>query len=82
MVKTDLKLSEKNKPKSPLNQFIRFTSLGFEMMAMILICSLVGNFIDGKAETSRPYYTLLLMLFGVFASMYRLFKSLNQNDNR
>ena len=46
------------------------------MIAVILLCALVGTWMDGKFVTEKAYYTLGWLLFGVFASLYLLFKRL------
>lgn len=50
--------------------FIRFTSLAFQMIGTIGFFSWLGYFLDQKADSKNPWWTICLSLFGVFVSIY------------
>lgn len=68
--------SKPNNSDKNSNQYIRFTSIGFEMLAFILI----GYWLGGKAndyfELKSPIFTLVGTLLGVGGSMYNLIRKL------
>lgn len=49
---------------------IRFTSLAFQMIGTIGFFSWLGYFLDQKADSKNPWWTICLSLFGVFISIY------------
>ena len=65
--------------KKPLNGFIRYSSIGFQMGATLVIMGFIGNYADTKLQTDKPYLTLIFLLLGTFSSIYLLIKQLNQS---
>ena len=55
--------------KQQFNNFLKFSSLGIQMLATILVFAFCGKWLDGYFETSKPYFTVGLSLFGVTAAM-------------
>ena len=53
--------------------------IGTQMIGAIIICAWIGNKLDTYFQTETPYLTLLMMMFGVFASLALLMKQL-KND--
>ncbi len=64
-----------NNPKKPLNSYIKYSAYVFQMAATILICVLLGKYIDGKMGNEKLIVTAILSVFGVGISLYNLFKS-------
>ena len=56
---------QQNKPKKKFDNFIRYSSLGFEMMAIIGIFTFLGYKIDQWMENDFKGFTLGLMIFSV-----------------
>ena len=50
--------------------FIRFTSLAFQMIGTIGFFSWLGYYLDQKYNSKTPWWTICLSLFGVFISIY------------
>jgi ATP synthase protein I len=50
--------------------FIRFTSLAFQMIGAIGFFSWLGYYLDQKYKSKTPWWTIGLSLFGVFISLY------------
>jgi F0F1-type ATP synthase assembly protein I len=51
-----------------------YLGLGVQLAATIVIMILIGDWLDKKYQTS-PIYVLVFGLFGIFAGMYNLLKS-------
>ncbi|QGY44429.1 hypothetical protein GM418_12390 [Maribellus comscasis] len=60
---------KQNKPKKKLDNFIRYSSLGFEMMAIIGIFTFLGYKIDQWIENEFKGFTLGLMVFSVIVAI-------------
>jgi len=64
---------------SKLSPFIKYTSVGIEMIVTIVAMTYLGQYLDGDIEDDAiPKYTIVFSLFGVFASLYRVYKSLSK----
>ena len=57
-------------------KFARYTSLAFEMGIVIFAGAFGGYKLDEYFCTSKPWFTVALSLFAVFASIYLVIKSL------
>ncbi|MBN1986677.1 MAG: AtpZ/AtpI family protein [Prolixibacteraceae bacterium] len=60
---------KQNKPKKKFDDFIRYSSLGFEMMAIIGIFTFLGYKIDQWMENEFNGFTLGLMIFSVIVAI-------------
>jgi hypothetical protein len=58
------------KPKKQFDDFIRYSSLAFEMMAIMGIGVYAGIKIDQWLELSFPAFTLGLMILSVAGAIY------------
>ncbi|MGQ8337297.1 AtpZ/AtpI family protein [Sunxiuqinia sp. A32] len=67
--KKDLK-----KPKRNLDQFIRYSSLAFEMAAIMVMGVFAGIKIDDWLNLSFPIFTLVLMILAVIGAIYHAIK--------
>ena len=65
-----------NKPKTRLDNFIRYSGLGFEMMAIIGGFTFLGYKIDQWMENSFKGFTLGLMIFSVIVAIIHGTRSL------
>lgn len=67
---------EKNKPEkikeksNPLNTYARYSSLAFQMMAIVLLFVYGGYKLDQWIEWTFPLFKLLLSLIGVILAIY------------
>lgn len=62
---------EKKPAKKPEpNSIIKYSGLAFNMIAIIASISLGGKYLDKYMENSFPYFTLIGVLFSVFAAVY------------
>ncbi|HIA36666.1 MAG TPA: AtpZ/AtpI family protein [Flavobacteriales bacterium] len=67
------KLSKKQR-KNPLNNYAKYSALGFQMMAIILLSLFAGIKADEYLNMEFPLFTLILTIAGLAASLYYLFK--------
>ena len=58
------------KPKKQLDDFIRYSSLAFEMIVIMGIGVLAGVKIDHWLNLSFPVFTLVLMILSVIGAIY------------
>lgn len=65
-----------DKFNSSLGKWARYTSLAFEMGIVIFAGAFGGHKLDEYFATSKPWFTVALSLFAVFASIYMVIKSL------
>lgn len=69
MAKKTLKLKKNN-----VNNFIKYTNIGFEMLAVILAGVFGGQKLDDVFAMEKPVFTVVLSLFAVFAAIYLAIK--------
>lgn len=70
----------KNKNQKPHNRWIVLTGAGIQMGVVIFITALLGDKIDDYLENSKPWFTLIFVLFGVFVSIYLFIKQVQNLD--
>jgi len=59
----------------PANDYIKYTSIGFQMIAIIGVLSFAGYEIDKRSAHATPWVTAAMSLAGVFISLYIVIKS-------
>ena len=59
-----------HKPKKQLDDFIRYSSLAFEMIVIMGIGVLAGIKIDQWFNLRFPVFTLVLMILSVIGAIY------------
>lgn len=65
-----------------INSFIRYSSLSFEMMAIIGGFTFLGYKIDKWMHNEFKGFTLSLVIFGVIVSIVYVVKNLLKNDKK
>lgn len=58
------------KPKKKLDDFIRYSSLAFEMITIMGLGTYAGVKIDKWLELSFPIFTFILMILAVIGAIY------------
>jgi ATP synthase protein I len=72
-----------DKPK--ISVFLRFTTAAFQMAATIGLCTWLGTYLDRKFQTSQPWWTIGLAIFGVIAGLVSVIREvikLSKDDNK
>ena len=62
--------------KNPLPDYARYSSLAFQMLAVILGGAFTGHWIDKKVDWGFPVFTALLTVSGVIFAIYVAIKDL------
>ncbi|NJN25996.1 MAG: AtpZ/AtpI family protein [Cyclobacteriaceae bacterium] len=72
-----------SKPKSqpprkqkPINEYVKYSGLAFQMAALILLGYWLGGKLDKWLEFTIPVFTIILILLFLSVSFYSLIKSL------
>ncbi|MEM7654581.1 MAG: AtpZ/AtpI family protein [Bacteroidota bacterium] len=65
-------------PKKPINEYLRYTGLGFEILACILVCVGAGYWLDQRLQTEKPWFTLFLSLLGCVAAIVLMIRKLGK----
>ena len=66
-----MKEEDKNpKKKSPLNNYAKYSVMGFQMAAIITLGVWGGTSLDKYFQTKFPAFTLALSLFSVIGGIY------------
>jgi F0F1-type ATP synthase assembly protein I len=65
---------KKDGKESGLNSFVRYSGMGFQMVAIILLFYWAGSKLDERAGNEKPAFTAILSLLGVFAGLYIVLK--------
>jgi F0F1-type ATP synthase assembly protein I len=65
---------KKNPKQSGLQTFTRYSGMGFQMVAIILLFYWAGSKLDEGSANEKPIYTAVLTLLGVFAGLYLVLK--------
>jgi F0F1-type ATP synthase assembly protein I len=71
----------KNEKKSRLRNWAVLSGIGFQMGATIFVCAWIGKKLDERFPSNKNWFTIGLVLFGVFASLYIVLKQL-KNINK
>lgn len=59
-----------------MSDYARYSSLGLQMAAFIVICTFAGRYADSFHLTRFPLFTVFGLIAGVFGSMYYMIKQL------
>jgi ATP synthase protein I len=62
----------------PLNAYVKYSGLGFQMIAIIGVFAFAGYKIDESAHHQVRWATAVLSLVGVFISLYIVIVSLKK----
>ena len=57
-----------------MNSYVRYSGMGFQMIAIILLFYWAGSKLDERSGNEKPAYTTILTLLGVFAGLYIILK--------
>lgn len=68
--------------KKQFDNYLRFSFIGFQMVATVIAGIIIGYLIDEKLQSPKKYATLISTLIFVFIAMYSAIKGLkNINDS-
>ena len=73
-----MKELRKDKEESQATSFVKYSSIGFQMLATIGLFAFIGYKIDDYQQNDKPIVTAILSLIGVLISLYQVVKQLNK----
>jgi len=56
------------------SDYLRYSSLGFQMAITIGLGAWAGTYLDEKYQTEQPYYTIGIILFAIAIALYQVIK--------
>lgn len=68
----------KEKKAKTVNKYIRFSSIAFEMMAIIGGLTWLGVWLDTKTATETPWFTIFLSPFSVIAALFLVIREVKK----
>ena len=60
------------------NSYIKYSAMGFQMLATIGVFAFIGYKIDEKRKSDTPIFTAILSLLGTIAALYQVIRSLGK----
>ena len=73
-------MADRNEEKKSINNFAKYTTISFQMLATIGLFAFIGYKIDGYKQSKTPIFTAVFSLAGVVISLYQVVKQLNKNQ--
>lgn len=64
--------------KRAARNYVRYTGIGFQMIAVIGLFTFIGYKIDQSRDSSQPLFTAVLSLIGVCIALYQVIRSLKK----
>jgi F0F1-type ATP synthase assembly protein I len=61
-----------------LRALAKYSGLAFQMLAIIGGSAWLGTWLDGRFQTKNPWFTIGLMLLGVFAAVFQVIRGLTR----
>ena len=71
-------MAKNEQDDKPLNAYVKYSGLGFQMIAIIGVFAFAGYKIDESAHHQVKWVTAALSLAGVFISLYIVIVSLKK----
>jgi len=62
--------------KPPLNNYVKYSTIGIQMAAAVVITTFLGKYLDSFEWFKFPVFTVIGAIIGVFAAMYYLIKKI------
>ncbi len=66
--------------KQQYSAYVKYSTLGLQMIAAILIAAFIGNWIDGEMGNGKPIMTMIFMLVGVTTSIILLIRGVQKTE--
>tara|TARA_B110000503_G_scaffold141087_1_gene233633 strand:+ start:844 stop:1065 length:222 start_codon:yes stop_codon:yes gene_type:complete len=66
------------KEKKNGSKFVKFSSLGVQMIVLIGGGALGGQLLDDKMQNEKPVFTIIFSLLGIFTSLYFVIREANK----
>ena len=56
--------------QKPLKQYLKYSTIGFQMIATILVGVFIGDWLDQKFNNTNKLYTIICSLLAIFLALY------------
>ncbi|MDB4324392.1 AtpZ/AtpI family protein [Crocinitomicaceae bacterium] len=66
------------KEKKNGSKFVKFSSLGVQMIVLIGGGAWGGQLLDDKMQNEKPAFTIIFSLLGIFTSLYFVIREANK----
>jgi F0F1-type ATP synthase assembly protein I len=63
-------MKEPEKDKTPDNDYLRYSGLGFQIAGIVAVGVFIGYELDKWLKTPKPYFTAFVSLAFVFLALY------------
>ncbi|HYK77775.1 MAG TPA: AtpZ/AtpI family protein [Daejeonella sp.] len=67
--------------KKALNSYVKYSAMGFQMIAIIGICTFIGYKIDENRHAHHLLVTALFSLIGVALALFLIIRSVKNNQS-
>jgi F0F1-type ATP synthase assembly protein I len=70
--------ADKPAGSSRVRSFAKYSGIAFQMLAIIGFFTWLGMWLDERYQSKNPWFTVGLMLVGVFLAMFQIIRSLTK----
>ncbi|NVO84814.1 AtpZ/AtpI family protein [Hymenobacter terrestris] len=75
-----IKSDDPNNSSDRLRAVARYSGIGVQMAATIGLSTWAGYWLDKHYQTKTPWFTLGLMLLGLFAALYNVIRAVSKGE--
>lgn len=82
-MKPDKQQEELSNRKSQFSKYAKFSGFAFQMIAVFVLLSLGGDWLDKRMENKFPLFTLIgvfVALISIFYTLFSFLKKDNENN--
>lgn len=72
----------KNNRKKQLKNYARFSGIAIQMLGIIYLGNLLGEWLDGKYPNEKELYTKICTLIAVFLAMFSVIMQVTKISNK
>lgn len=69
-----------NKPRKPLNNYLKYSGMAFELAGALLLGYWLGRWIDRQLALPQSAGTMACMLLFLFAALFHILRSLTKDN--
>ncbi len=63
-----------------VNQYLKYSGMAIQLFVLMGVAAWLGQLLDKRLATSKPYFTIILILLFTGVFFYRLVKDLSHKD--
>lgn len=63
-----------------VNQYLKYSGMAIQLFVLMAIGAFLGQWLDRRLESSKPYFTILLILLFTAGFFYKLVTDLNRKN--